>query len=190
MPNITDTESDGDEPKIPAAPVAPPTVDELAARLDAVEAQQRRTPKWTNWDVAAVSFAVAAALFLVLFLLKTFWPQPGPTTDDDTVEALLRPGPHCYTSAAEMTAARQRALAATDRIRWEQDFTASWDAEHLESAAADNYSMIPPNVVIPDPPAPIPDIVGPSDPRVPPSADPNLAVSDDVCFGVTEPLAR
>ena len=127
-----------------------------------------------------------ASAFVVLFLAETFWPQPGPATGDDTVEALLRPGPHCYTSTAELAAARQRALAATDRIRWEQDFTARWDAEHRESAD-DTYSMIPPNIVIPDPPAPIPDIVGPAAPGVPPSTDPHLAVSDDLCFGVTAP---
>ena len=37
-----------------------------------------------------------------------------------SVEELLRPGTHCYGSSQERDAAAQRALAAIDRLHWEQ----------------------------------------------------------------------
>lgn len=53
-------------------------------------------------------------------------PGPMPSNHDASVEQLLRPGVHCYDSAQERGAARQRALEAIDRKRWEYD----WAFEH------------------------------------------------------------
>ncbi len=106
---------------------------------------------------------------------------------DDQLESLMRPGPHCYGSGAEMAAARQRALTVTDRMRWELDFAQRWEEEH-RTPVEYPVTMIPPNSPITVPAPPIPSITGPNGPGVPPSRDPNLSVSDDVCFGVTKPL--
>lgn len=85
-----------------------------------------------------------------------------------------------------MAAARQRALTATDRIRWERDFTRRWEEEH-RSAVEHPVSMVPEYVEVAPPLPPIPDIVGPADPGVLEPRDPDLNVDDAVCFGVTAP---
>ncbi len=174
-----------DELGIPTVEPEPLTLDRLAERVDGAERRQEEAHKRTMWDAVAYSVAIGMGVALVLALAYSFWPEPDPVARDDSLTSLLSPGPHCYNSPAEMAAARQRALAATDRMRWEQDFERRWRAER--DAPAENYSMVPLNPVPPTLPEPIPQIVGPSDPGVPPSADPQLAVDEKVCFGVTEP---
>lgn len=173
-----------DDLEIPIRDKEPLTLDRLAERLDEAERNQKAAHKHTFKESAWVSVGVGLCAVFVTLLTLELWPQPGPTTTDDSLASLLRPGPHCYNSPAEMAAARQRALAATDRMSWEQDFERQWRAER--DAPAENYSMVPLNPMPLPEPDPIPEIVGPSDPGVPPSADPYLAVDEKVCFGITD----
>ncbi|MEW2484191.1 hypothetical protein AB0876_31860 [Mycobacterium sp. NPDC049093] len=65
---------------------------------------------------------VAVATVLVSWFVASWEPpEPDPTNRDVSVEDLLSKGVHCYDSAEERAAARQRALAAIDRIKWERD---------------------------------------------------------------------
>ena len=163
---------------------APLSLEGLAARLDESDQQQKKAHKRTFWDAVAVSFGAVAICAMAVGMWIEFGPQPGPTSADDQLDSLLRPGPHCYSSSAEMAAARQRALTATDRMRWEEDFTRRWNEEHRPQDT--NNSMIPGPVAVAAPAPTIPTIAGPNDTGVPPSTDPNLAVNDELCFGVTE----
>ncbi|PQM44869.1 hypothetical protein C1Y40_04971 [Mycobacterium talmoniae] len=49
---------------------------------------------------------------------------PEPTDRDQALSELLQARVHCYDSPSEMAAARQRALAAIDRYRWQNRFDA------------------------------------------------------------------
>lgn len=166
----------------PDNPPSPPSAEQLAARIDGLESRVRGLASELTWTIV-----VAAAALVVTALVLIFWPGPGPTTADDDLTDLLKPGPHCYNSPEEMAAARQRALAATDHMRWERDFTQKFDRDHQE---AEDYpvTMIPDNPPVATTPAPpIPSITGPTDPGVPESRDPNLLVNTDRCFGVAVP---
>jgi hypothetical protein len=86
-----------------------------------------------------VGLFVAAVVCMVLYDVFGGKSEPPPSNRDASVEDLLSTGyPHCYDSAEERAAARQRALAAIDRIRWQSDHPATTDQP-------ENYSMVPPN---------------------------------------------
>lgn len=70
---------------------------------------------------------------------------PAPTNRDTSLEALLSSGVHCYDSTEERAAARQRALAAIDRMTWQE----KWDTDHADPL---------PNGFGNPPPAPLPSI--------------------------------
>jgi hypothetical protein len=168
-------------------PPASPTAEELAAQPDGLKTELAKAKRSVVWEAVACSSVIATLLALLVGAGWSFWRDQGPTTADDDLDQLLKPGPHCYNSAAEMAAARQRALTAVDRIRWEREFTRRWDSEHPQPVL-EPISMIPPNVSVEPPPPPLPMIAGPKDPGVPPSSDPRLSVSDDRCFGIPQPV--
>jgi hypothetical protein len=64
---------------------------------------------------------VTAVLSVILYTVFADKSEPRPSNRDLSVEDLLRPDVHCYESAEERAAARQRALAAIDRVRWQRD---------------------------------------------------------------------
>lgn len=166
----------------------PPTTEDLAAQVNDLKAELAKAKRTAVWEAMACSSIIALVISVVAGAAWTLWPpQPGPSTADDDLDRLLRPGPHCYNSSAEMAAARQRAMTALDRIRWEREFTKRWDSEHPQPVVQPE-SMIPPNVSAGPTPPPLPMILGPKDPGVPPSSDPHLSVSDDRCFGILQPV--
>ncbi|MDZ7883686.1 MAG: hypothetical protein U5N53_12550 [Mycobacterium sp.] len=132
----TDSNDDGPSPggesEIPAYSAAPLTIDDLATRIGNVEGRQIAAHKETTFGAVALSVLIVGVIAAALWSWTEFGPQPSPTTADDTLESLLRPGPHCYPSAAEMAPARQRALAATDRMRWEEAFPRRWTAKNTD----------------------------------------------------------
>lgn len=61
---------------------------------------------------------IAGVLTVVVSMLL---PEPAPSNRDVTEADLLGEGVHCYDSGEERGAARQRALAAIDRMQWLRD---------------------------------------------------------------------
>ena len=120
----------------------PPTIEELATQLDDLKAELAKAKRSVVWEAVACSSVIATVLALIVGAVWALWRDQGPTTADDNLDQLLRPGPHCYNSSAEMAAARQRALTAVDRIRWEREFTQRWDSEHRQPVE-EPVSMIP-----------------------------------------------
>lgn len=171
----------------PEGPHDPPTIEELATQLEDLKAAVAKAKRSVVWEAVACSAVIATVVALIVGAAWTLWPDQGPATADDNLDQLLRPGPHCYNSSAEMAAARQRALTAIDRIRWERDFTQHFESEHHQPAQ-EPVSMIPPNVPVEPPPPPLPMILGPKDPGVPASSDPHLSIRDDLCFGIPRPV--
>lgn len=160
------------ESDIPVDSDQPVTV----AEFDAFARQQELAHKKTFRDATAISVAAVFALAVVLIVVYALQPKPVPTTADDSLDSLLRPGPHCYSSAEEMAAARQRALAAIDRM--------SWERENLTPDTSPGY------VTATAPVPTLPSVVEASNPTVPalPAHLDTVSVSDDLCFGIAEPL--
>lgn len=90
-------------------------------RLNAVEEKVTKVKRELVQLYWLLGGAVAAAVVVILFVGHWKPPEPEPSNHDGTVEDLLSEGVHCYDSAPERAAARQRALAAIDRITWERD---------------------------------------------------------------------
>lgn len=104
-------------------------------------------------------------------------------TRDDTVEALLTPGVHCFDSHEEMAAARQRALAAIDRINW------AIDNPPTTSAAPAPYPVfqIDPTGPPPQPTPPRTYVVDATYPGLK-KLDDHDDVDKATCFGISKPL--
>lgn len=68
--------------------------------------------------ILVVGLIVAGAITWVLNELV--FSHPAPSNRDATEADLLAGGVHCYDSAEERAAARQRALAAIDRMEWQR----------------------------------------------------------------------
>lgn len=120
-------------------------------RLTAAEAKITELKRDLN-QTAALLFGLLAAAALCVVLYDVFGgkSEPTPSNHDASVEELLSTDrPHCYDSAEERAAARQRALAAIDQIRWQRDHQAT-------VAQPENYSMVPPNV---PPPVKLPTVI-------------------------------
>lgn len=91
-----------------------------------------------NRDVRALWIFVAMLVVagIVVAAASPFLPEPQPTNRDATEQELLGDGVHCYDSSEERAAARQRALAAIERMKWQQD--------HLvEQSREDSMPMVP-----------------------------------------------
>ncbi|AGB27311.1 hypothetical protein Mycsm_07217 (plasmid) [Mycobacterium sp. JS623] len=91
-------------------------------RLDALDKRIERVGRdvsYIGWALAAFVASVILAVVLDAFLGPR--TEPKPTNHDQTVQDLLSAGVHCYDSAEERAAARQRALAAIDRMQWQAD---------------------------------------------------------------------
>lgn len=85
------------------------------------------------------AFAAIWALSLVVAVIFLYKPTPpGPSNHDASLQQLLSLGVHCYDSAEERASARQRALAALDRIHWQHDHPEPTDP-------SETYSMVPAN---------------------------------------------
>jgi hypothetical protein len=72
-----------------------------------------------NRGIAAI--VVGVILVAGFYALFGTGPEPKPSNHDATLADLMSKGVHCYDSAAERGAARQRAWQAIDNIQWEQD---------------------------------------------------------------------
>lgn len=74
-------------------------------------------------------------------------PASSPPSDRDLTEAdLLKAGLHCFSGPAEMGAARQRALAAIDRYRWENKL----ESERIERGGRNFQMWGPPEAKFPE----------------------------------------
>lgn len=82
-------------------------------------------------DLLAVVLTVFVVVVVFLCCWVTMAPMGGhndvdlqaaPSERDQTEAELLKVGLHCFSGAAELGAARQRALAAIDRYRWQDRF--------------------------------------------------------------------
>ncbi len=121
-----------------------------------------------NRDVKALWIFVAMLVVagVVVIAASPFLPQPQPSNRDATERELLSDGVHCYDSSEERAAARQRALAAIERMTWQQD--------HLvEQSREDSMPMVP---VLP-PSLSIPWVVDTAPPSSPESWDGALCFS-------------
>lgn len=118
--------------------VAEPTIEQ---RLDAAE-EKIAAVKTGLSETNKALFVVLGIALVGVILYAAFWhtSPPAPSNRDTSVEQLLHPGPHCYSSPEERDAARQRALAAIDRIKWDNNHPAPTEP---------TYSMVPPNVPLP-----------------------------------------
>lgn len=72
--------------------------------------------------ILVVVLVVAGVVSWVLSELV--FSHPSPSNRDASEADLLTGGMHCYDSPEERAAARQRALAAIDRMEWERDLRA------------------------------------------------------------------
>ena len=130
-------------------------LDTLDTRIEASEKavdHVRRDVSSIWWAFAAFAAAVIVAVVLDAFMSHS--SEPKPTNHDRTVQDLLSTGVHCYDSAEERAAARQRALAAIDRMQWQAD----------HPPASDNPDWLPQ--------APSPSIPSIWDDPAPSAADP------------------
>lgn len=154
-----------------------------ALRRDLSELSDRTTSRhrYLSREINALGILVVLILAgaIIVVFVAAFWSGSSPTTADDDLDQLLAPGTHCYHSSEEMAAARQRALAAIDRLQWEREHpdNGSDDAEHGRY-----YS--PPAATQAEPALPI--IVGAKDSGVPQPGD-NQNVDTDLCFGIPAP---
>jgi hypothetical protein len=117
----------------------------IEQRLDAAEKQLSALESHVSEHTwVLIGLAVAMTVAGILFTIFTYNPPaPGPSNHDAGLTQLLSLGVHCYDSAEERASARQRALAALDRMHWQQ--------EHPEpTGPPEPYSMIPSNT--PPPP--------------------------------------
>ncbi|CAA0126531.1 Uncharacterised protein [Mycolicibacterium vanbaalenii] len=149
-----------------------------ALRHDLTELSSRTTSRhrYLTREINALGILVVLMLAggIIVAIVGALWSGSSPTTADDDLDQLLAPGTHCYRSSEEMAAARQRALAAIDRLQWDRDHRSSDDTEH-----GPYYS---PPALTQAPPA-LPSIVGAKDPGVPQPGD-NQNVDTDLCFGI------
>lgn len=121
-------------------------------RLTAAETKITELKRDLN-QTAGLLFGLLAAAVLCVVLYDVFGgkSEPPPSNHDASLEELLSTDrPHCYDSAEERAAARQRALAAIDQIRWQRDHEAASVPQR------ENYSMVPPNV---PPPVKLPTVI-------------------------------
>lgn len=96
---------------------APATVEE---RLEAAE----RRIEALDRDVKVFGFlllGLVVAAAVVALLNELVFSHPAPTNRDATEDELLTAGMHCYDSPEERASARQRALAAIERMQWERE---------------------------------------------------------------------
>lgn len=74
-------------------------------------------------DVSTMGWAIGGAALMAVIIAVVMQlvggQEPKPSNRDATLDELLSKGEHCYDSAPERAAARQRALAAIDRIKWD-----------------------------------------------------------------------
>lgn len=153
-------------------------VDELAQDLKAHK-ESARIDNRDLWIGLVVVFGIMAGSVI---LNDMFGGTKNVITRDDTVEALLTPGVHCFDSHEEMAAARQRALAAIDRINW------PIDNPPTTTAPPAPYPVFQINPTGP-PPEPTPHRTYVVD-----ATQPGLKKLDDhdvdnaTCFGITRPL--
>lgn len=99
-------------------------------------------------DLKGLMFFVLGLVIagIVTVVVSMLLPDPAPTNHDVTEADLLSKGVHCYDSGAERAAARQRALAAIDRMKWLRD--------HRVEAGSDDGSLLSPPTAAPSPPIP------------------------------------
>lgn len=121
--NVRDVSIESEEPA-----VEPPSVEQRLSVAEAKIAWLERESKHLVWVIVAV-----AGFGILMFIAVSLWPVTGPppTDRDATLEELLADGVHCYDSAQERGAARQRALAAIDRIKWEREREQQESADSL-----------------------------------------------------------
>lgn len=102
---------------------AEPTLERrLAAAESDIEALKTQVSQSED-KIFQVTVVVIAMIFMgIAMLVATAWFDRMPSNHDASLEQLLRPGVHCYDSTQERGAARQRALEAIDRKRWEYDW--------------------------------------------------------------------
>lgn len=120
---VDDDESDGssgdqDRGEIPAVDVEQPQ--ELTSLRDEIKATRKSVKDL--W----IAFAVLVGVLWVVGLTWSLWEPstPPPSQRDDNLSELLAAREHCYGSTEEMAAARQRALAGIDHMKWERKILA------------------------------------------------------------------
>ena len=151
-----------------------------ALRHDLTKLSERTTKRhrYLTREINALGILVVLMLVgaIVVVFVAAFWSGSSPTTADDDLDQLLAPGTHCYRSSEEMAAARQRALAAIDRLQWDREHPSNDDddAEHGPYYSPPAMTQAPPE---------LPRIVGAKDQGVPQPGD-NRIVDTDLCFGI------
>lgn len=159
----------------------PDSIEALRRDLTKLSSRTTSRHRYLTREINALGILVVLILAggIIVALVGALWSGSSPTTADDDLDQLLAPGTHCYQSSEEMAAARQRALAAIDRLQWEREHLGSGsdDAEH-----GPYYS---PPAMTQAPPA-LPRIVGAKDQGVPQPGD-DQNVDTDLCFGIPAP---
>lgn len=91
----------------------------LEERLANAEKRVERANRELNelWFFV-IGVVVAGVVSVIVWALL---PDPAPSNRDVTEADLMSEGVHCYDSGEERAAARQRALAAIDRMKWLRD---------------------------------------------------------------------
>lgn len=157
---------------------APDSIEAL--RHDLTELSDRTTNRHRNLTREINSLAITIGLILagviVTIVVTSLWSNTPPTTADDNLDHLLAPGTHCYHSSEEMAAARQRALAAIDRLQWDREHPSTDTSEHGPYYSPPALTHAPP---------PLPTIVGAKDTGVPQPTG-NQTVDTDLCFGIPD----
>ena len=90
-----------------------------------LEAAEKRIA-FLNREVVSLGWGLFAivAVAVIAVLVNALWfshQHPAASNRDASESDLLAGGVHCYDSPEERAAARQRALAAIDRMKWEQE---------------------------------------------------------------------
>lgn len=111
------------------------TVEERLAKAEEKIADLKTELTRVFWLVVVVFLLLLGFIAFALTVPRS--SEPTPSNPDASLQDLMHKGVHCYDSAQERGAARQRALAEIERATW----TDKWEAAHPDPGAYPAFGL-------------------------------------------------